>query len=221
MPLLPEYEVILFDLDGTLTDPRVGITRSVQYALSGFGIKETCPEKLTSFIGPPLKKSFMEFYHFDNEQADEALRKYREYFSQKGIYENELIPGIPALLERLVHRKRILAVATAKPTVYAEKILDHFALSSYFSLVSGVSLENSLVEKKETIKYALKRLVVVDYQKAVMVGDRKHDINGAAKAGIDSIGVLYGYGTAAEITAAEPTFIAASVVELEHLLLRE
>ena len=213
------YDIILFDLDGTLTDPKVGITRAVQYALAAFGIDEPCPDKLTDFIGPPLKQSFMEYYHFDEKKAAEALEKYREYFSETGIYENSIFPGIPRLLGKLADKGKTLAVATAKPTVYAERILKHFEIRNFFSGVSGVSLENSMVEKAEIIHDALQSPDVAGRGKAVMIGDRKHDIIGARKTGIDSIAVLYGYGSYEELQAEKPSHIVNTVAELEALLL--
>jgi phosphoglycolate phosphatase len=219
MVLSKKYDVILFDLDGTLTDPKLGITQSVQYSLASFGINEPCLDNLDKFIGPPLKDSFKEFYGFDDCKVDEAIIKYREYFSIKGIYENKVYPLIPKLLDVLSAQGRTLVVATSKPTVFAEKILEHFELAKYFSLVVGSNLDGSRVKKGEVIQCALEEMGLKDYDKIVMIGDRKHDIIGAKEVGIDSIGVMYGYGSREEFEAADATYIVDSVSDLEQLLL--
>lgn len=219
MVLSKKYDVILFDLDGTLTDPKLGITRSVQYSLASFGIIEPCLDNLDKFIGPPLKDSFKEFYGFDDCKADEAIIKYREYFSVKGMYENSVYPLIPKLLDTLSVQGRTLVVATSKPTVFSEKILEHFELAKYFSLVVGSNLDGSRVKKGEVIHCALEKMGLTDFDRIVMIGDRKHDIIGAKEVGIDSIGVLYGYGSLEEFEAEQPTYIANLVSDLELLLL--
>jgi phosphoglycolate phosphatase len=219
MVLSKKYDVILFDLDGTLTDPKLGITQSVQYSLASFGINEPCLDNLDKFIGPPLKDSFKEFYGFDDYKADEAIIKYREYFSVKGMYENIVYPLIPKLLDALSVQGRTLVVATSKPTVFAEKILEHFELAKYFSLVVGSNLDGSRVKKGEVIQCALEEMGLKDYDKIVMIGDRKHDIIGAKEVEIDSIGVMYGYGSREEFEAADATYIVDSVSDLEQLLL--
>jgi phosphoglycolate phosphatase len=219
LQLLKGYDVILFDLDGTLTDPKLGITKSVQYSLMSFAINEPCLDKLVSFIGPPLMDSFQEYYGFDNCKAEEAVEKYREYFSVKGLYENAVYPFIPELLDSLRMIGKTLLVATSKPTVYAEKILDHFELRKYFSLVVGSNLDGSRVKKNEVIAYALEKMDLKEYCNVVMVGDRKHDIIGAKEAGIDSIGVLYGYGSVEEFEYEKPTYIVDTVLNLQKLLL--
>ncbi len=218
MQTYKNYDFILFDLDGTLTDPRLRITKSVQYALASFGIVESNLNNLLHFIGPPLKKSFAEYYDFNDAQADEAVRKYREYFSETGIYENAVYPGIPDLLSKLSNKGKVLAIATSKPTVFAAKILEHFKIIDSFAFVAGSNLDGSRVEKFEVIQYALSHLSVVDHEKIVMGGDRKHDIIGAKKVGIDSIGVLYGFGSPGEMNSESPTYIVKSVSELEKVL---
>jgi phosphoglycolate phosphatase len=219
LQLAKAYDVILFDLDGTLTDPKLGITKSVQYSLATFGINEPCLDKLVNFIGPPLMESFQEYYGFDICKADEAVKKYREYFSVKGLYENAVYPFIPELLDSLKMIGKTLVVATSKPTIFAEKILDYFWLKKYFSLIVGSNLDGSRVKKYEVIAHALKIMGSKVYQNVVMVGDRKHDIIGAKEAGIDSIGVLYGYGSVEELEFEKPTCIADTVLNLHKLLL--
>ena len=212
------YEVILFDLDGTLTDPKLGITKSVQYALAKFGIKEPDLEKLVHFIGPPLIHSFKESYNFSEEDARQGVVYYREYFTQQGIYENAVFPGIPELLARLQKEGKKLVVATSKPTVFAVQILQHFSLDQFFPLVIGSNLDGTRIEKNEVIEFALSQLAALPLEKTVMVGDRKHDIIGAKHNGIAVIAVAYGYGTSEELAKAEPNYLVSSVKELEILL---
>ena len=209
---------IFFDLDGTLTDPGLGITRSVQYALAHYGIKIDDLKALKCFIGPPLQDSFRDFYGFDREKAFEAVEKYREYYSQTGIFENELYSGIPELLTALCGLDKTLVVATSKPTVFAERVLDHFGIRQYFDLVIGSELNGERTDKSEVIDFAIKHLSISDVPCIVMIGDRKHDIIGAKKCGIDSIGVLFGYGDMAELESAGANLIAATVSELHQLL---
>lgn len=209
-----KQEFILFDLDGTLTDPKLGITKSVQYALKHFGIFEENLDNLIKFIGPPLKDSFQEYYGFNDKNALIAIEKYREYFKLKGMYENSVYPMIPELLEELCHSGRKLAVATSKPTVFAVEILKHFGLDKYFKLIAGSNLDGSRVNKCEVISFALNELKIEDLNQVVMVGDREYDVTGAKKVGIASIGVLYGYGSMNEIVKANPTYIADSVNNL-------
>jgi phosphoglycolate phosphatase len=217
--LMKSKTTILFDLDGTLTDPAVGITRSVNYALESFGIYTEDIRGLCRFIGPPLKESFMKYYRFDETQAMQAVEKYREYFREKGLYENELIEGIDTLLQKLSEDGRRLIVATSKPKVFADIILEHFGIMKYFSLVCGSELDGTRVKKDEVIRYALDMAGVRETESAVMIGDREHDAAGALKAGIDCIGVLYGYGSREELQAAGAALIVETVEELQHVLL--
>ena len=208
------YDTILFDLDGTLTDPKEGITKSVQYALARMGITVTDRDTLIPFIGPPLLHSFRQCYQMDDEQAAAAVRYYREYFSQTGLYENAVFAGIPSLLQRLRDQNRTLVVATSKPTVFSVTILKHFGLIGYFKEIVGSNLDGTRTEKHEVIAYALSLLGEVNPHRTIMVGDRKHDILGAKMNGIPCIAVAYGYGTMDELTAAAPEFLAATVEEL-------
>lgn len=211
-------QFILFDLDGTLTDPKAGITKAVQYALRKSGIEVENPDALTMFIGPPLRDSYREYYGFSDQEAEDAVIKYREYFSETGIFENELYAGIDAMLRALRKEGKTLAVATSKPTVFAERILRHFGLDTYFSFVAGSELDGSRSQKSEVIQYALEHLAGAAPERTVMVGDREYDILGARGAGIDSVGVLYGYGSLCELTAAKATHIAEDVPALFNLL---
>ncbi|MBR6364768.1 MAG: HAD family hydrolase [Lachnospiraceae bacterium] len=214
-------QYILFDLDGTLTDPAEGITKSVQYALKHFGIEEDDLEKLQPFIGPPLMESFMDFYGFSEEQAREAVTYYREYFRPQGIFENEVYKGIPELLEKLTDAGKTLILATSKPVVFAEQILEHFDLRQYFEFIGGSDIEQTRAKKTEILQYILEECQLVDLTELVMVGDRKHDIIGAKQFGIDTVGVLYGYGSEEELKEAGADVLVDSVRELGEYLLEE
>lgn len=208
-----KYNNVLFDLDGTLTDPKTGITKSVQYALAKAGIIETDLSRLLPFIGPPLQQSFMEYYSFTEAQAWDAVNAYREYFKVTGIYENERYEGIPELLSALLSQGRRLFVATSKPQIFADVVIRHFNLDPYFTAVYGSELDGTRADKGELIKYLLAK-ENLPAEHTVMIGDRKHDIIGAQKNNITAIGVGYGYGTTEELNAAAPDFIFNTVAEL-------
>lgn len=208
---------ILFDLDGTLTDPALGITNAVSYALKHYGIDEDY-QNLLRFIGPPLVDSFMEYYGFDQEKAQEAIVYYREYFSDKGLYENEVYNGMENLLAALKDKGYILAVATSKPEEFAKKILDHFHLSHYFTEICGATMDSSRSKKGDVIAYALNQLKISNPNTAIMVGDRQHDIVGAHQNQLKAIGVLYGYGDEAEMKEYQADYIAKDLKELMDIL---
>ncbi|MCY6354620.1 HAD family hydrolase [Clostridium sp. ZS2-4] len=212
------YDVILFDLDGTLTDSKLGITKSVKYALEKYDIIVENLDELEVFIGPPLLDSFQEFYLFDKPKAAEAIKHYREYFTKQGIFENAVYPKISELLEELKKLNKTLIVATAKPTVFAKKILEHFNLSKYFSEIIGSNLDGTRDSKGEVINFVLSTIPNISKKNIVMIGDRKHDILGARENGLDSIAVTYGYGTNEELKKAEPTYFANSIEELLEIL---
>ena len=214
------YLYILFDLDGTLTDPQVGITKSVQYALRHFGIDEPDLLKLNTFIGPPLTDSFMKFYGFDEAQATQAINFFREYFSKQGILENVLYEEVAELLAELHQAGYQLAVATSKPTVFAKQILDHYQIAHYFKAIVGSNLDNSRTDKAEIIAFACNELGITDLGNVLMIGDRKYDIAGAQAHGITSIGVTYGYGSKQELAKQGPNYLVATVIELRELLKR-
>jgi len=212
------FQSILFDLDGTLTDAAPGITNSVKYALSKFGIHETDDNKLRKFLGPPLISSFMEFYGFSKEKAQKAVEYYREYFVPHGIFENEVYSGIPKLLQKLKADGKTLIIATSKPETFAVQIAEHFEIDSYFDLIAGSNLDNTRSKKAQVIEYALKTLGILDRSYAVMIGDREHDIKGAKKTGLRSIGVLYGYASPGELENAGADFTANSPEELYTII---
>lgn len=215
---MKNYKYVLFDLDGTLTDPKEGITKSVAYALEAYGIHVEDLDSLCKFIGPPLKDSFVKFYGFSEEQGYEAVEKYREYFRPHGVYENKVYAGVDKLLAELKASGKMIILATSKPTVFANTILEHFDLMKYFDVVCGSELDGSRVKKGDVIAYALEQVAEkdtgFDKSKAVMIGDREHDILGAKENGLDSIGVLYGYGDRAEHEAAGADYIVETVEEL-------
>ncbi|MGK0577300.1 HAD family hydrolase [Macrococcus capreoli] len=204
------YEHILFDLDGTLTDPHLGITNSIIYSLNKMGIDAPDNDALTPFIGPPLQESYEVYYNLSGDNNLEAVRLYREYFSDKGMYENEVYPGIELLLQALKSMDKKLYVATSKPTYFARPILEHFNLDHYFESITGSELDGTRTDKAEIIQHVLETHNL-DKSTCIMIGDRKHDIIGAQKNNIDSIGVLYGYGSADEIKQASPTYTIATV----------
>lgn len=222
-------DYILFDLDGTLTDPKEGITKSVQYALSAFGIEVTNLDELEPFIGPPLKDSFMEFYGMDEPTALRAIEKYRERFQDKGLFENRIYDGVPELLRKLKGNHKKVAIASSKPTVFVERILEHFDIRRYFDVVVGSELDGTRTEKSEVVAEALRQLygeesspedIAQKKRNTVMVGDRKFDVAGAKAEGVVSVAVAYGYGPMDELKIAAPDYIVRTVEELEKLLLR-
>lgn len=213
------FEYILFDLDGTITDSGEGITKSVQYALNSFDILVDNLEDLNKFIGPPLKDSFKRYYNFDDEKAELGLKRYREYYADKGIYENNLYDGIVELLDALVKNNKKIILATSKPELYAKQILEYFKIDKYFDFVAGADFEETRVKKGDIIKYALEGAKISELSKVIMVGDREHDIIGAKENNIKSIGVLYGYGDVVELTQARAEYIVKTPNELLNTLL--
>jgi phosphoglycolate phosphatase len=217
---MTNFHNILFDLDGTLTDPKIGITSSVQYSLKKFGIIEPELEKLTVFIGPPLWESYKCYYGFNEEITNLAVKYYREYYSDKGIFENEIYNGIKELLVKLNDEKFSVYIATSKPTIYAKQIADYFEISNLFRSIEGSELDGKLSNKVELIKHILGKHNL-NKDETIMVGDRKHDIIGAKENRIKSIGVGYGYGSQKELEDSNANYYVNSVNELSELLLRK
>lgn len=212
------YKNILFDLDGTLTDSALGITKSVQFALKNFGL-EVEAYHLKGFIGPPLQQSFKNFYGFSDADIFKAVECYRSYYRRKGIYENRLYPGIGNLLQALYDRGLELHLATSKPTLFAGKVLKHFGVDHYFKTIAGSNLDGTRANKSEVIEYVIDQNSYIRLKETVMIGDHKYDIIGARAHNIDSIAVTYGYGPVTELTEAGPTALVHSVSELSKLLL--
>ncbi|MFR7476825.1 HAD family hydrolase [Frisingicoccus sp.] len=217
-------KVILFDLDGTLTDPGVGITNSVMYALEKYGIIVSDRSELYKFIGPPLMQSFENYYGFDKNEAERAVALYREYFRDRGIFENQVYDGIKHLLGTLKSQGKVVGLATSKPEVYAKQILEHFELDGDFDFISGSMMSGERTDKGEVIAWAVRLLgekQKYTAEEMVMIGDREHDVNGARKNRITSIGVLYGYGSREELTEAGADAVVSSVGELAEMLTGE
>ena len=202
------YRYLLFDLDGTLTDPAEGITKSVRFALLHFGI-DVPAEELRAFIGPPLLEQFMEYAHFTGEQAEEAIVWYRKRFADIGIFENRVLDGVPEMLDTLKNAGYTLCVASSKPTVYVERILEKFDLRNYFSVVVGSELDGRRTKKKDVIEEVLSQLSYTgDRTDVLMIGDREHDILGAKACGIPSMGVRFGFAEEGELEKAGADHIA-------------
>ncbi len=214
---MKNYDIILFDLDGTLTDSSPGIINSIIYALEKYNISVDDMSVLKKFLGPPLHESFKEFYGFDDEKAMEAVKYYREYFSTKGLLENEVYDGIYELLKCLLDNGKRLILATSKPQQFTDRIMCHFDLAKYFEFVAGSNMDGTRSKKADVIEYALQKCKIKDKSRVVMVGDRKHDIIGANAVGIDSIGVEYGYGDYDELKSAGATCVVETVSDLKTM----
>ena len=206
---------ILFDLDGTLTDPKEGITKCVQYSLRSFGIERECDE-LVEFIGPPLKEHFMEYASLSEEDGVKAVEKYRERYTPIGVFENKIYDGILDMMSKLKEQGKVLAVATSKPTVYSQMICDKYGISPYIEFLSGSELDGRNTDKADVIKIAMDYLGA-SKDNTIMVGDRIHDCIGAWKNGIPFVGVSYGYASDGEFAEIDAP-IADSVCELSQIL---
>ena len=213
-----KYNVILFDLDGTVTDSGIGVTNSVMYALKKYGIEVNDRSELFRFIGPPLINSFMDFYGFSHEKAVEATDFYREYYKVTGIWENTVYEGIPELLKKLNELGKRVIVATSKPEIFARQILEKHDIAKYFEYIAGANLDETRTKKEDVISYALETCDITDMSEVVMVGDTKFDIIGANQFKMDSIGVLFGYGTKEEMVKENATYICETVKDLSELL---
>lgn len=213
------YDYILFDLDGTLADSGIGITNSVMYSLDKFNIKIADRSELYKFIGPPLLESFRCYYGFSEAEADKAIEYYREYYKKSGMYENIIYEGLEELLQALKDMGKTLLVATSKAEVFARQILQHYDLAKYFDYIAGSNYDGTRVKKAEVISYALESRNITDLSKAIMIGDKEHDILGAKEEGIASIGVLYGYGSRSELEKAGADYLADSTADIGDILL--
>lgn len=210
---------ILFDLDGTLTESGIGITNSVKYALKKFGIEENDYDVLKRFIGPPLIDAFMEIYGFSKEDAKKAVSYYREYYRETGLFENAVYSGIVKLLTTLKDAGKTLFIATAKPDDFSMRILKHFDLAKYFSFFACATFDGTRLTKDDVISYAITEGNITDVSQAVMIGDRKQDILGAKAFNMDSVGVLYGYGSREELETAGVDYIAETADDILELLI--
>ena len=213
-----KYKNIIFDLDGTVTDSKPGIVKGVQYALHCYGIDEPDLDKLTSFVGPPLYKSFMNYLGCPEDEAKEVVECYREYYAETGLYENALYEGIEALLYALKEKGYRLLIASSKPRLYVKRILSYFRVMRYFDIVEGSELDSKRTDKAELLSYVLDKWSL-KAEECVMVGDREHDVLGAKANGMDSIAVGYGYGSEDELTKAGPTYFFPTIEELKNFFL--
>ena len=212
------YKYILFDLDGTLIDSKEGIISAARFALDKMGVPETQIVNLERIIGPPLKSSFKNFFSLSEEFADKAIEYYREYYRDRSIFDNTLYDGIVPMLQMLISEGYILAVATSKPTVFANRILDKHNLTKYFHLIEGANLDDTHADKFDIISSVCEKLSIYNVSQAIMIGDRMYDINGANAIGMDSIGVLYGFGSLEEFQDAGASYVVNTVDELRQLL---
>ncbi|WP_300282201.1 HAD hydrolase-like protein [Peptacetobacter sp.] len=214
-------KIILFDLDGTLTESGEGIINCVRYALEKMGKAEKNIEKLKSFIGPPLVNQFMAYSNMTEEEAEKATKYYRERFSTIGIFENKLYPNIETMLKALKEKGFTLSIASSKPEKFVRQILSYFKIDNYFDEIVGATLDGKISEKADVIFEALKRLNINDENKkdVLMVGDKEHDIFGARLNGLLCVAVSYGYGSLEELEKASPLKIVNSVDELKDYLL--
>ena len=212
------YQYILFDLDGTLTDPGEGITNSVDYALKKYNIIIEDKKELYKFIGPPLQESFQKYYGFSTEQSLQAVEFYREYFRDKGIFENEVYNGTAETLSVLKNKGKHIILATSKPERFARQILAHFDLMRYFDFVAGATMNGSRSKKDDVIRYAVSSYPINNLSESIMIGDREHDILGANKVGMDSIGVLFGYGDNDELKKAGAAYIVKEMTDILNIV---
>lgn len=196
-----------FDLDGTLTDSSPGIVNSIKYALEQMGITEKDEQKLISFVGPSLQSTFKNNYFSKEQDHKEAIKHYRRYFASKGIFENSLYTNAEELLETVKSQDIKIALATAKPTYFANIILNHFGIATYFDVVVGSHLNGNRTDKREIIHEAKDQLGLPKSENCVMIGDREYDINGGKHHEMHTIGVSYGYAKDNELHRANPDFI--------------
>ena len=215
-----KYHTVLFDLDGTITDSGPGIMNCVRYALEKSDMPEADESELRAFIGPPLHEQFRDFCGITDEQAEKMVRLYRERYSGTGIFENRVYDGVIPMLKSLKEAGIRILLATSKPEKFAKIIADHFAFAEYFDFIGGANMDGTRTAKQEVIEYVLEACGVSDRTDLIMVGDRRYDMEGAQKAGLASMGVLYGYGSREEIEAAGPDLIAETPADIAALILQ-
>ena len=215
--LMNNYDILLFDLDGTLTDSAEGIIRSMKHALVTMG--KPVPDDINCFLGPPLYDSFEEFCGMNEEEVLEAVRIFRERYKTIGLFENRVYDGVEEMLERLQKGGKKMYVATSKPDVFAERILEKFGIAHYFPIIGGADIGGTRNEKREVIEYVLEKAGITDRSRVLMIGDRRQDVNGAHKTRLKCLGILWGYGTVEELTEAGADFIAHTPQEAADMLL--
>lgn len=216
---MKQYQTLLFDLDGTLSDSGLGIINGIKKVMEHYQVTLDNQTQLSEFIGPPLFESFQKYFGFTSELALEAILVYREYYATIGLYENTLYSGMEECLHTLKKANKRLIVATSKPEIFAIDILKHFKIDHYFDAIVGSTTDGSREKKADVIAYAIKENHIDDLQSTLMIGDRKHDILGAQANHIDSMGVLYGYGSLVELQQANATYIVKDLDELLKIVL--
>lgn len=214
---MKNFDTLLFDLDGTLTDSTEGILGCLVYAIERMGFE--VPEDTNKFLGPPIRQSFAEFLGMNGEQVDEAVRIFRERYSDTGLFENRVYDGITGMLKRLKSGGKRLMVATSKPQVYAVRIFERFGLAQYFEIVGGAELDGSRDYKDQVIEYVLAKAGITDRSSVLMIGDRRQDVLGAHKTGLKCMGILWGFGSMEELTQAGADYIARTPQEAADMLL--
>ena len=216
---MKKYDTIAFDLDGTLTNPERGLIASFVYALGKMGVDYGEKAELKRFIGPPIYEEWQRCFGFTPEESAKALLIFREYYSVYGWWDNEIYPGVKEMLERLKRAGKKIILATSKPEIFAKKVLDLFDISKYFDFIGGAATDKTRDKKSEVLEYSLHGVGVYDHSRAILVGDRIYDAEGAKLCGIDSLGVLYGHGSESEVRSAGFTYIVNNVDDIADLLI--
>ena len=217
---MKKYDYIAFDLDGTLTDPEVGLVKGFMYAFDRVGIEYGAPETLRRYIGPPLHEEWKREYGFTEEEAANAIAIFREYYDEYGWAENKVYDGIVEMLEALKAAGKTIVLATSKPENTARRIMALFGLDKYFAFMGGASTSSTRDKKWEVLEYSLDAVNAKDHTRCILVGDRKYDAEGAAICGIDSLGVLWGHGTEDEISSSGFTYVAKTPLDVVKILLQ-
>lgn len=215
--MIDNYDILLFDLDGTLTDSTEGIVKCIEYALTKMGYE--MPEDTNKYLGPPLYQSFAEFCGMNEEQVNEAVRIFRERYSTVGLFENRVYDGVPEMLDRLKKGGKRIMVATSKPEVYAVRIFEKFGLAQFFEIVGGANINGTRNYKHEVIEYVLEKAGISDRSSVLMIGDRKQDVIGAHKTGLKCMGILWGFGSIEELTEAGADYIAHTPEDAANAIL--
>lgn len=217
---MKKYDVIIFDLDGTLADSKEGVTKSVQYALEKFGIIEEDLDSLEHFIGPPLKDEFIKYYNMSEEDANKAVEYYRERYTPIGIYEVKSFKGTAKMLERLKNSGKYIAIGTSKPQMMAEEVIKYLKIDQYFDKVVGAQLHGPRQSKTAVLQALFAEIGITDKNKCLMVGDTCFDIEGANNIGIDSIGVNFGFGNEKEMLDMGALFVADTTEDVADFILK-
>ncbi len=216
---MKKYDIIAFDLDGTLTNPERGLVASFVYALGKMGVDYGEKAELKRFIGPPIYEEWQRCFGFTPEESTKALLIFREYYSVYGWWDNEIYPGVKEMLEKLKCAGKKIILATSKPEIFAKKILELFDISKYFDFIGGAATDKTRDKKSEVLEYSLQSIGAKDLSQAILVGDRIYDAEGAKICGIDSLGVLYGHGSEEEVRSGGFTLVANTVEEIADILI--